>query len=254
MVITSSANAVFKNIMKLKNRKYRDKLGVFIAEGVRFVSEIPEEVEIDEYIVSEGFNGKLREGVRVYALSENLFKQISDTESPQGVIAVCKKTDLFGSDIYGDNNGLFIIAEEINDPGNLGTIIRTADAFGAKAVLLSKGSVDLYNSKVLRSTMGSVFHLPILTDVDIKEVTDDMKKRGIKIYAAHLKGEKMPSQIDLNKGSAFIFGNEARGLKDETADLCDEYIKIPMTGRAESLNLSVAASVLMYESLRQRMK
>ncbi len=254
MVITSSSNAVFKNISKLKDKKHRDKQGVFIAEGLRFVNEIPESVFIEEYIVSENFKEDicLRDGVRVYTLSDNLFKMLSDTESPQGIIAVCKKLKADSKEALSVKNGLFIIAEEINDPGNLGTIIRTADACGAAAVFLSKGSVDLYNSKVLRSTMGSLFHLPIITDIDIKELVSEMKKLGITTYAAHLKGEKFPQEMDFKEGTAFILGNEARGLKDETAALADIYIKIPMPGKAESLNLSVAAAMLMYETVRQR--
>ncbi len=254
MVITSASNAVFKDIMKLKNKKHRDKKGVFTAEGLRFVGEIPEDVFVEEYIVSEGFADEdvMRKGVRVYTLAENLFKQLSDTESPQGIIAVCRKKEVDVKEALSDKNGLYVIAEQINDPGNLGTIIRTADAFGAKAVVLSKGSVDLYNSKVLRSTMGSLFHLPVITDADIKETIDTLKTNGIKVFAAHLKGVKTPAQADFKCGCAFVFGNEARGLEDETASLCDEYIKIPMAGKAESLNLSVAASVLMYECLRQR--
>lgn len=253
MIITSSSNAVFKNLMKLKDKKNRDKQGVFVAEGFRFVNEIPKDVLVEEYVVSENFSDTdcLKEGIRVLRLADNLFKQLSDTDSPQGVMAVCKKLK-FDEDVLSDKNGLYIIAEEINDPGNLGTIIRTADACGAKAVFLSKGSVDLYNSKVLRSTMGSLFHLPIITDVVIAEVVSKMKERGISVYAAHLKGEKYPQEMDFEKGSAFVFGNEARGLKDETASLCDEYVKIPMPGRAESLNLSVAAAMLMYETVRQR--
>ncbi len=256
MIITSSSNAIFKNIMKLKDKKHRDKNGVFIAEGLRFVAEIPEDVFVEEYIVSENFEDEniLKDKAKIYRLSENLFKQISDTNSPQGVMAVCRKLKYDTSDVLKDKNGLYIITEEINDPGNLGTIIRTADACGAAAVFLSKGSVDLYNSKVLRATMGSLFHLPVITDVVIEDVVAEMKKNDINVFAAHLKGAKYPQQMDFEKGTAFIFGNEARGLKDETAALAAEYVKIPMTGNAESLNLSIAAGMLMYETVRQRTK
>lgn len=253
MIITSSSNAVFKNLMKLKDKKNRDRQGVFVAEGLRFVNEIPKEVCVEEYVVSENFPDTdcLREDTKVIRLADNLFRQLSDTDSPQGVMAVCKKLKA-DEDVLRDETGFYIIAEEINDPGNLGTIIRTADACGANAVFLSRGSVDLYNSKVLRSTMGSLFHLPIITDVAIADVVSEMKERGISVYAAHLKGEKYPQEMNFKKGCAFVFGNEARGLKDETAALCDEYVKIPMPGKAESLNLSVAAAMLMYETVRQR--
>lgn len=255
LVITSSANSVFKNLCKLKDKKYRDKNGLFIAEGLRFVRDIPENVFIEEYILAESEAYKfddLRDGVRTYVFSDSLFGQISDTDSPQGIIAVCRKLKYESSDVFKNRNGFYIIAENINDPGNLGTVIRTADAFNAEAIFLSAGSVDIYNSKVLRSTMGSIFHIPIITGVDINEIAHEMRSRGIALYAAHLKGKKKPQNIDLNKPSAFILGNEARGLSDNAASLCDELIKIPIPGKAESLNLSVAAAVLMYEAVRQR--
>ena len=141
----------------------------------------------------------------------------------------------------------------MNDPGNLGTVIRTAHAAGVDGVILSKGSVDLYNSKVLRSTMGSVFKIPIVQSADINETVEYMHKCGIKLFAAHLKGKKQHFQADYTKGCAFMLGNEARGLSEDSAMLCDELIKIPMPGGAESLNASVAAAVLMYEVVRQKL-
>lgn len=150
-------------------------------------------------------------------------------------------------------DGFYVIAEEMNDPGNLGTVIRTAHAAGADGVILSKGSVDLYNPKVLRSTMGSVFKIPVIQNADLAQVTDLMKRSGISIYAAHLKGKKLLYELDLKNGCAFMLGNEARGLSDKAADMCDELVKIPMPGNAESLNASVAAAVLIYEMVRQRL-
>ena len=150
-------------------------------------------------------------------------------------------------------NGFYVICEEINDPGNLGTVIRTAHAAGVDGVILSKGSVDLYNSKVLRSTMGSVFKIPVVQDADIKETADLMHKYGIKLFAAHLKGKKQHYEANYTKGCAFMLGNEARGLSEESAAICDELIKIPMPGGAESLNASVAAAVLIYEAVRQKL-
>ena len=142
----------------------------------------------------------------------------------------------------------------MNDPGNLGTVIRTADACGADAIFLSKGSVDMYNPKVLRSTMGSMFHVPVFQNVELNEISAKLKKNEIPLYAAHLRGDTYPYGLELAEPCAFIIGNEARGLSDEAADLCDRWVKIPMPGQAESLNASIAAGVLMYEVVRQRLK
>ncbi len=152
-----------------------------------------------------------------------------------------------------NEKGFYILAENIQDPGNLGTMIRTADACHADAVFLSKGCVDLYNTKVLRSTMGSLFHLPIFQNVDFIDYIDSMKQKNIMIFAAHLKAQKYYYNTDFRKGCALLIGNEGKGITDKIAQKCHEFVKIPMVGKAESLNASVAAGVLMYEVVRQRM-
>ena len=139
------------------------------------------------------------------------------------------------------------------DPGNLGTVIRTADACGADAVFLSKGSVDLYNPKVLRATMGSLFHVPVFQNIDLHALSEKMQAKQIPLYAAHLKGDRYPYALPLQDACAFLIGNEARGLSEDAAALCDAWVKIPMPGQAESLNASVAAGVLLYEVVRQRL-
>lgn len=259
-MIDSSQNKTIKLINSLKAKKDRDKLGLFVAEGLRFVEEIPRDYQIMLYAVSESFSGEFdlevfEKRATVYIVADRLFKEISDTTNPQGILAVIsqKKNSVEQVIDNAGENGFFIIAEELNDPGNLGTIVRTADACGCDGVFLSKGSVDIYNPKVLRSTMGSVFHLPVISDVDIEECIQKLKENGIIIYAAHLKGQKYPYSFNFVKGCSFILGNEARGLSDEVAKLADEYVKIPMPGKAESLNASIAAGVLMYEVVRQRL-
>ena len=256
-MIESAHNRLIKDIKALADKKNRDRKGLFIADGARFVSEIPENVKIVKMIFSESYAEKndidgYFKKAECAVISDRLFSSLSDTKNPQGIMAVCKKMK---SDIKNiiKKNGFYIIAEEMNDPGNLGTVIRTAHAAGADGVILSKGSVDLYNPKVLRSTMGSVFKIPIITEAGLEDVCALMKKSGIKIYAAHLRGKKYPYDLDLKKGCAFMLGNEARGLSDRVSQLCDELVRIPMPGRAESLNASVAAAVLMYETVRQRL-
>ena len=259
-MIDSNQNKSIKLISSLKAKKDRDKLGLFVAEGLRFVEEIPDDYEIMLYAVSESFESEFDLAVFekraiVHVVADKLFKEISDTTNPQGILAVIrqKKNSIEQVIDNAGENGFFIIAEELNDPGNLGTIVRTADACGCDGVFLSKGSVDVYNPKVLRSTMGSVFHLPVISDVDLEECIQKLKDNGITIYAAHLRGKEYPYSFNLSNGCSFILGNEARGLSDKVANLADVYVKIPMIGKAESLNASIAAGVLMYEVVRQRL-
>lgn len=257
--IESHQNKILKWVKGLSLKKNRDKEGVFIAEGLRFVSEIPEEWEVQLFMVSEDFAkeeelGCYEERAQTYVVSDELFALVSDTENPQGILAVCKKQEEFDETIWKKEAPFFILAEELNDPGNLGTLIRTADAAGVDGIFLSKGSVDVYNGKVLRATMGSIFHVPIFQNVSVQEIASKMKGQRISLFAAHLKGEKYPYDLPLTKGCGFLIGNEARGLSDEAASLCDCWVKIPMPGKAESLNASMAAGLLMYEVVRQRLK
>jgi len=256
-VIESKNNKIIKEIKSLSDKKYRDESDFFIADGLRFVNEIPKTFEIDKILFSESFAKKHNTEqystiANTLIISDKLFSELSETKNPQGIMAICKKIKYNKNDII-KNGGFYILAEEINDPGNLGTIIRTAHAAGADGILLSNGSVDLYNSKVLRSTMGSIFKIPIVQNIDLDEIANLLHKNEIKLYAAHLKGNKNHYQADYTSGCAFLLGNEARGLSDYAASLCDELIKIPMPGGAESLNASVAAAILMYEAVRQKM-
>ncbi len=258
-MIESTKNAAAKYLLGLKNKKDRQRDGVFTAEGLRFIDEIPSDYEVMQYAVSETFarqNGIETYGRRakVTVFSDAVFQYISDTLSPQGILAVVRQKKYSVSEILSiSKNPFFIVAEALNDPGNLGTIIRTADAVGADGLFLSKGSVDLYNSKVLRATMGSIFHIPIVQDAELEDIIPLFRERGIKTYAAHLRGKRPMYDFDLKGPSAVMIGNEANGLTERAASLCDELIKIPMPGQAESLNASVAAAVLMYEVVRQRM-
>lgn len=190
----------------------------------------------------------------MFCLPDGLFASICDTENPQGILAVCKKLVWDEAAVFAKERPFFLLAEELNDPGNLGTVIRTADACGADAVFLSKGSVDLYNPKVLRSTMGSLFHVPVFQNVSLEEISEKLKADQIPLYAAHLKGESYPYALPLQEACAFLIGNEARGLSEKAAALCDQWVKIPMPGQAESLNASIAAGVLLYEVVRQRLE
>ncbi len=262
--ITSGQNPVIKEIRALANRKYRDEKKLYFIEGIRFVEEaLREKAEIDKILLSERLScskageeilaGVRAAGYNTFLLPEKLFKEISDTESPQGIMAVLKARRHDLNDIIGDINCLLIL-ESVQDPGNLGTIIRTADAGGITGIIMSKGCVDIYNPKVLRSTMGSVFRVPICISDDLAGAIDIIREKGIKVYAAHLKGKINYFEADFKGNIAVIIGNEANGISDTAAASSDMLIKIPMLGRTESLNASVAAGLLIYESVRQRMK
>ena len=257
--IESRDNKWVKRLNGLKIKKNRDKEGVFVAEGLRFISEIPVHWEVEAYVVSESFAAEnplslYEKKAEVLCLPDGLFASVCDTENPQGILAVCKKLNWDADAVFRKKAPFLILAEELNDPGNLGTVIRTADACGADGVFLSKGSVDLYNPKVLRSTMGSLFHVPVFQNISLEELSATLRDKEIPLYAAHLRGEVYPYGLKLRDACAFLIGNEARGLSEKAADLCDRWVKIPMPGQAESLNASIAAGVLMYEVVRQRLE
>lgn len=261
-VITSSQNPVIKEIRAMKLKKHRDAAGRFFIEGVRFVREaLQEQVSIERVLVSAqlaGVRGGTElmadmeaQGLELYSVDDKIFREISDTETPQGVLAVLKK-QCYSLEQLADATFL-VVLEDIQDPGNLGTLIRTADAAGASGVLLSRGCADLYNPKVLRSTMGSLFHIPIVTGLDLLQAVPLLQKAGVQFLAAHLDGQVPYFHVDMQGKTAILIGNEANGLSTEISGLADTLVRIPMPGRAESLNASVAGAVLIYELVRQRL-
>lgn len=245
MYLESSQNKIIKEINSLKQKKYRDRKGMFIVEGERLVSE----ADPLYILIREDYKGKMSTNCPVYTASAPLFDKISDTVTPQGILGVCRIPDTDISDIPKDP--FLVILDRVSDPGNMGTIIRTADAAGADGVVLSKGCADPYSLKTVRSTMGSVFHLPIYRDTDIGEF---IKNTDIKTFAAHLKGKKSCFDTDMTGGIGILIGNEANGLSDEISALADEPVKIPMPGKAESMNAAVAAAIMIYEAVRQRLE
>lgn len=257
--IKSRENKNFKRLNGLKSRKNREKEGLFLVEGERFAAEIPQECGPEYFILSESFyhahdTAQYEKRAETLCLPDALFGALSDTETPQGILAACKRLEWEEGDIFRKEAPFLLLAEGLQDPGNLGTIIRTADACGVDAVFLSRGCVELYNPKVLRATMGSLFHVPVFQDVSLEEAAEKLRKRDIPLYAAHLRGEVPPYDLDLEGACAFLIGNEAKGLSEHGAALCSKWVRIPMPGKAESLNASVAAAVLLYEAVRQRWK
>ncbi|MGO1369614.1 MAG: TrmH family RNA methyltransferase [Senegalia sp. (in: firmicutes)] len=261
MDIKSSSNKIIKEVKSLDNKKNRFKKGLFIIEGIRIIEDAIKSHEDIKYILYSDKlfdvkNGKelfnyVGNEYETYKIDHNLFKDISDTENTQGIIAVLSMKNHEIKDMIKDGT-FIVILDKLQDPGNMGTIIRSADALGASGIIVSKGSVDIYNQKVLRSTMGSLFHMPIVQLEDTKEVILGLKNNNVKILATTLNHAKYCYDINLKEDIAIVIGNEGNGLDEEICDLSDENIIIPMDGKSESLNVAMASSIIMYEVLRQR--
>lgn len=254
-LITSTSNTQVKQLVQLqKKAKERTAQDVFVVEGMKMYQEVPRERLLHTYVSESLYNKNkaLFSGNRqVTVLADRVFEYVSDTKTPQGVLCLVRQYHYVLADLIR-GQALVMVLENLQDPGNLGTIMRTAEGAGVTGVLMSSGCVDLYNPKVIRSTMGSIYRMPFYYTEDLKGSLLWLKERGVTLYAAHLKGEDSYDRQDYNGASGFLIGNESKGLSDETADLADVYVKIPMCGRVESLNAAVASSILMYEANRQR--
>lgn len=227
----------------------------FVMEGIESERQVTQIFISDSFMHSNDFNryaNRLKSSqADVYVLPDNLFREVSDTENPQGILAVAKMPDYsLYETVQGES--LVVILEEVQDPGNMGTILRTAHAAGFNAVIVLKGSVDVYNPKTIRSSAGSIFHIPVILCENVEECMRYLKGMDIKIFGAHLDAKKSHYQVKLDKNAAILIGNEARGLSDGIIKYVDEKIKIPIPGGAESLNASVAAGIIIYEAVRQR--
>lgn len=216
---------------------------VFVAQFL--VNDAPDEIEEKLKIVEDS-------GIEIEVVSDSVFKGMSDTVAPQGIIAIAKQPFYEMDDLMNIENPLFIVLENLQDPGNLGTIIRTAEGAGVSAVIMNRNTVDLFNPKVIRSTMGAVFRVPFVYTDDLKHAVRVMRENNITVYAANLSESVDYVSQSYIEGTAFLVGNEGNGLTDEICNAADINIKIPMEGQLESLNASVAAGLLMYEAYRQR--
>lgn len=262
-MITSTSNARVKRLGNLiKKKKVRDAEKVYIVEGIRMFKEVPKE-ELREVYVSESFYKKEKDvieevlqgsSVKPELLTDSVYAHISDTKSPQGILCVIDQEEYTLEKIIREDNPHMIVLEHLQDPGNLGTIFRTAEAAGVTGIIMDKGCVDIYNPKTIRSTMGSIYRMPFVYVEDLGKGIQDLKDKGITTYAAHLEGTNSYDEEDLTNPCAFLIGNEGNGLRREIADMADCYVKIPMLGQVESLNAAIASSVLMFEAARQRRK
>ena len=261
-MITSNSNAKVKQLITWqKKRKAREEDGIYIVEGLRMFVEAPQD-KVREVYVSESFYRKRREelqldtwGKKLEILSDSVYGHVSDTKTPQGVLVVMEQMQYSFEEVIAEKEGrapLLMVLDNLQDPGNLGTILRAGEAAGVTGVILSSDCVDIYNPKVIRSTMGSVFRMPFIYVEDLPTVVKMLGEKEIHTYAAHLQGKCSYEEEDFTKGTAFLIGNEGNGLQDEVADAAEIYVKIPMCGEVESLNAAIAASVLMFEAARQR--
>ncbi len=290
--ITSTGNKLIREVRDLeKKARARRESGLFIAEGERLCSEIPA-AYIEQIFVADDYDGSLPElageashdvqnaqmrveaganaaqtsshplqspdtgGQRnrasqrtpkIFQVPRELMEHMSDTKNSQGILAVVRQKKY--TELPGD---FFLILDTLQDPGNMGTIFRTAEAAGVDGILMNRDCVDVYSPKVVRATMGAMFRMPFMVSDDLPAEIRRMKSEGVQVYAAHLRGTKNHWDFDYRQPTAFMIGNEGNGLQDEIAALADTYLRIPMMGHTESLNAGVAASVLMYEVLRQR--
>ncbi len=263
ITITSSSNPVIKEIKSLHKKKMRWINRLYMAEGIKMAEEIVNNGYEAKYLVFAESLLDLQGGKELFErikhmknlinVPEKLFKEISDVETPQGIMAVLPFREISLEDITERQNPFIILLDRVQDPGNLGTIIRTADAFGVDGIIISEGSVDVYNPKVVRATMGSLFRMNIYHADNTVKTIKKLKDKGIRVYSTSLKGESFIHQVDFTVPTLLIIGNESKGVSDELLDMADMLVKIPMTGGAESLNAAVASSVIMYEVLRQRL-
>ena len=257
-MITSSANAKVKQVMNLaKKAKARKLSGLFVAEGLRMFREIPRD-RIDSVYVSESFikdesQRKLVEGLPFETVADDVFSVMSDTQTPQGILALVRQYSYEVGDLQTVTSPAFLmILENIQDPGNLGTIIRAGEGAGITGIIMDDTTADIYNPKVIRSTMGSVCRVPFLYTSDLPGTLKNLKAQGVRLYAAHLEGRNNYEKEDYTVDTGFLIGNEGNGLTEKITAMADALVRIPMMGRVESLNAAVAASVLMFEAARQR--
>lgn len=272
--IEEPSQAILRDARKLLRRKERKLSGLFLVEGRQAVREALRTPGVTQHVfvrwqAAHDNLDLVREaraaGVRVYAVSEQNLATLSDTVTPQGIIAVARNIDVSLSDVLGTRRkspslpkrknerrdvSLIVICAEIRDPGNAGTVIRCADAFGADAVILSSDSVEVYNPKTVRSSVGSMFHLPIVTGVDLAEAINACRAAGLQVLATDGESGTDLTDLgdDLGRPTAWVMGNEAWGLPKESLELADRTVAVPIYGKAESLNLATAAAICLYAS------
>ena len=258
-VISSKDNEIIKNIRKLKEKKYRDEQNAYIIEGIKLIKEaIVENVKIRQIVMCENFaDNKDLDKDTLYEIAkynliyvtEKVFNLITDVKTPQGIIAVIEKGNVDKKIDYSQD--IIIALDGIQDPGNLGTILRTVDSANLNQIILSKNSADPYNPKVVRSTMGGIFRINIIEVDSLEETIKEIKKNNFRIMVTSLDTNNSIYDVEYFK-KVIVIGNEANGVSTEVQKLADEKVKIPMLGKTESLNASVATGIMIYEYVRRK--
>ena len=258
-IISSKDNEIVKNVRKLKEKKYRDLENAYIVEGIKMVKEaILEKASIKQIIIcddcekTDSIPKELMYEIAKYDclyVTSKVFKYISEVQTPQGVLAVVEKNNRDEDINY--NEDIIVALDDIQDPGNLGTILRTVDSVGLTQILVSKGTADPYNPKVVRSSMGAIYRVKVIECEDLLETLKEVKRNKFKILVSSLKESNSIYNVKYNK-KVLVIGNEANGVEEKIMNIADEKIKIPMLGKTESLNAAVATGIILYEYVRQK--
>lgn len=260
MEILSPQNPRVKEWAQLLEKKHRDKQHKYIIEGIHLVQEAlraDADLECVAYDLDHGIPADLAQMIHTHqaaewiGVSSAVISKCTDTKTPQPVFAVVRKNLTELADLLERRNSLVIVLDGVQDPGNVGTIIRSADAAGADGVIVGRGSADVYNPKTIRSTMGSLFHLPVVEGV-LLDLLPEAKQHGARIISTSLQAQTTCYNYDLNGSSWLLVGNEAQGVSAEAQQLVDDSVIIPMQGQAESLNVAMASTIMLFEAMRQR--
>jgi TrmH family RNA methyltransferase len=261
-IISSTSNSQMKNLTLLQKKpRAREEQGIFVIEGTKMFEEARNAKLLQKAYVSETYyRNQIAEDPNYFdnldyeIITDSVLKEVSDTKTPQGIMGTVKMAEYSLENLLQAEDACLLVLEDIRDPGNLGTMIRTAEGAGITGVIFNESTVDIYNPKVIRATMGSIYRVPFYRTNQLIDTLMLIKNYGITIFAAHLLGAAYDTEGCFLKKCAFLIGNEANGLSEETSAMADSLIRIPMAGKVESLNAAVAAAILMYEAARQRNK
>lgn len=261
-VISSKENEIIKNIKKIKEKKYRDLNNEYIIEGIKIIQEaIQENAKIKQIIICDdceknsNISQEMMYEIAKYEciyVTNKIFTSLTDVKNPQGIMAIVEKNSSKEEEI-DYNQDIIVALDDLQDPGNLGTILRTVDSIGINQILVSKGTADSYNPKVVRSTMGAIFRVKIIECEDLEKTLKEIKKHKFEILVTSLQTENSIYDIKYNK-KVIVIGNEANGVEEKIQNMADVKVKIPMLGKTESLNASVATGIILYEYVRQKIK
>lgn len=259
-IISSKDNELVKHIKKLKDKKYRDESNEYIVEGVKLIEEaVKENAKIKKIVICEDTTRTYEIPTNVMLeiakyeciyVTDKIFSSITQVTNPQGIMAIIEKKAENQEIDYSQD--IIVALDDVQDPGNLGTILRTVDSIGLNQIIVSKGTADAFNAKVVRSTMGAIFRIKIIEVEDLRQTIKEIKKHHFKLMVTSLQTENSIYDIDFNK-KIIVIGNESNGVSQDIQDMADEKSKIPMLGKTESLNASVAAGIVMYEYVRQKL-